>query len=218
MGAEVTIACVLRSGGDFRPSHVAHLRAGVRAHLTLPHRFVCLTDMGLDCETIPLRHGWPGWWSKLELFHPDMRALGPIFYADLDTVITGPLDDIVLGHRFTLLQSFWKASRIGSGLMAWDADLSAMYRTFALDPGRFMREYTTTERWGDQGFIRDHWPFEPERWQTKFPGRVVSYKGHCRPGVPMQSASAKECTVPAGASVVCFHGQPRPWQTKLWAA
>lgn len=200
----ITIACVLRSGGDYYPKHVHALRDGVARNLTLPHRFVCLTDMDVDCESLPLRHGWSGWFSKLELF--DGRLTGPVFYSDLDVKIVGSLNEIVRGHRFTVLQSFWadkykEPERIGSGLMAWDCDLSSIYETFRRDDNRFLVEYKTKAKWGDQAFIKDHAPIEPERWQMKYPGKVVSFKRHVAPNRG----------VPAVASVCCFHGPPRPW-------
>lgn len=214
----LTVACVLRSGGDYKPAHVAHLRDGVRRHLKMAHRFVCLTDLSVDCQMIPLRNNWPGWWSKIELFHPDLRTLGPVLFFDLDTVIVGPLDGLALGHSFTVLENFWHADRIGSGMMAWNADLSAIYDAFARAPYRFIREYRASEKWGDQGFIKDHAPVEPERWQRKHPGKIVSYKMHCRPGVDRMSPTAGSPRVPPAASVVCFHGKPRPWITTLWDA
>lgn len=208
----LTVACVLRSGGDFKPEHVWHLRDGVARWLALPHRFVCLTDKRVDhVRCIVDRDLPPKWWGKLSLFRPGMFD-GPVFYADLDTVITGPLDPVVMGHRFTVLDNFWNKKRgltgdrrcIGSGLMAWDCDLSAIYSRFMASPQRYMAEYVTKEKWGDQAFIRDHAPIETERWQEVRPGKVVGYKHHCLNGVP------------AEASIVCFGGKPRPWETSLW--
>lgn len=199
----LTVACVLKSGGDYQPKHVHALRDGVARHLSRLHRFVCLTDVAVDCEMVPLIHGWPGWWSKIELFRP---CSGPVLYLDLDTIVVGSLDDIAVGHRFTVLQNFWaeaykEPQRIGSGVMAWDCDLSSIYETFRRDADRLLVEYKTKAKWGDQAFIKDHTPVEMERWQQKYPGRVVSFKKHVLPNRG----------VPAGASVVCFHGQPRPW-------
>jgi hypothetical protein len=200
----LTVAFVLRSGGDYRPEHVARLADGVKRHLGIKHQLVCLSDMDVGSavdRVIPLRHGWPGWWSKLELFSPGTFG-GPVLYLDLDTIAVGRLGDIAVGHRFTVLRNFWAAERIGSGVMAWDWDLSAIYAAFLEAPERFMREYRTTERWGDQGFIRFNAPIMPELWQERHPGKVVSFKLHCR---PLQR-------VPAGARIVAFHGQPRPWE------
>lgn len=208
----LTVCCVLKSGPEYRVEHVVALRDGVRRHLTLPHNFICLTDlwpeaMEAGIASVSLKHGWPGWFSKLELFRPGVFN-GPVFYLDLDSIIVGSLDDLVIGHRFTVLRNFWRDHRIGSGLMAWDADLSEIYRRFAADAGRWMREYQTKEKWGDQQFIFDNTPIEPDRWQVKHPGRVVSYK--------RDILRLHRGKVPPEASVIAFHGVPRPWQTKLW--
>lgn len=203
----LTVACVLKSGPEFRVEHVAALAEGVRANLSLPHHFVALTDMVDEVEAIGiaavrLPQSWPGWFAKICLFRPDLFP-GPCLYFDLDTTIVGPLDDLVLGHRFTVLQNFWAPARIGSGLMAWDCDLSAIYEKFCRSPERFMREYVTPERWGDQGFIKDHSPVKPDLWQQKHPGRVVSYRRHILPAGGISE----------GASVVCYGGKARPWNT-----
>jgi hypothetical protein len=77
----------------------------VARNLTLPHRFICITDEELDIpgiETVPMdwsKH-WPGTCGvKLMLWRPDIGSvLGPrIFYLDLDVVITANIDRIV--HR-----------------------------------------------------------------------------------------------------------------------
>jgi hypothetical protein len=213
-----TVACVWKAGPEYRLEHVLALAAGVQRNLAIPHRFVCLTDCGAiaaqimiraGIEPIPLKHGWLGWWSKIELFRPGLFD-GPVFYADLDTIVIAPIADLVEGHRFTVLRNFWVKPghlRIGSGLMAWDCDLSHLYHRFAVRPATIMDVHKTTESWGDQGFIQAHSPVRPERWQDKFPGRVCSYKKHVLTG---------DGKPPEGASIICYHGQPRPWQTPLW--
>ena len=200
----ITIACVLKSGGEYAPRHVYQLQTGFVRHAKVPFNFVCLSDLpGNGYSVIPLKHNWKGWWSKLELFRPGLFD-GPVFFADLDTIVVGNVDELLTGHCFTVLENFWSTQRIGSGLMAWDCDLSAIYEKFSEAPERYMAEGVTTENWGDQGFIRFNSPIEPERFQRKHPGKVVSYKFHCKAGVPPE------------ASIVCFHGKPRPWLTELW--
>jgi hypothetical protein len=210
----LTIACVFKTGGEYRADAVRALIAGVRANLTVEHRVVCLTDSeeDLGCGVVPLHHGWPGWWSKIELFRPGALPHGQKFYLDLDTIVVRNIDGLVDGHPFTLLKNFWADDRIGSGLMAWSADLSAIYDRFVEDAERHMAEYVTTEKWGDQGFIRFNSPITWERWQDRLPGKVVSFKRHC---VPISR-------IPEDAAIVCFHGAPRPWQLnsfqKRWFA
>jgi len=190
-----TVACVLRSGGDFTPEYVHRLRAGVEQHLPNA-RFVCLSDVP-EVATHPLEHGWPGWWSKLELFRPGLLT-GATLYLDLDTIITGdltPLAQAIQPRRFVMLQDFTQPGRYGSGVMGWHGDWSALYYAFAADPQHVMATHRTGDRWGDQAFIADRLNGRLATWQDAMPGAVVSYKVHGRT---------------PGARVVCFHGKPRP--------
>lgn len=209
----LSIACVLKSGPEYRTQHVFWLAAQVKQYLTIPHRFVCLTDTPdavsrKDIHPIRLLHDFPGWWSKVELVRRGVFD-GPVLYCDLDTIICGSLDGIALGHRFTVLENFWRSDRIGSGLMAWGdgVDLSQIYARFCRESDAAMKKYRVANRWGDQAFFKDHTPIEPERWQRKYPGKIISYKR----GVLLRHGGS----VPPGASIICFHGVPRPWATSL---
>ena len=49
----LTVACVLKTGGCYNAEYVRRLKCGVDAHLR-GHRFVCLSDTDVPCERIPL--------------------------------------------------------------------------------------------------------------------------------------------------------------------
>lgn len=189
---DLTVACVLRSGGDFAIDYVEQLRDGVARHLTLPHRFVCLTDLEqLPVERLPLRREWPGWWSKLELFE---QLTGPTLYFDLDTVIVGSIDELAdYPHRFSMLSDFGRPGSCASGVMAWSGDWSHITAGFDLERAA---DYQDADRWGDQAWIAEHAGIAPERLQKLFPRQIVSRKFGPR--------------WPGAERVVCFHGQPRP--------
>lgn len=185
------VATVLRSGGEYKPEHVYRLQ-----RMCGDEPFVCLSDTALRCETIPLRHNWPGWWAKLELFAPWVE--GDLLYFDLDTTV---LHLPPIPNRSAVLRDFTRPETIGSGMMFLKAeDRAAVWGAFVADPARHMAECRTPARWGDQGFIA---PFFKDalRWQDF--ARVYSYKVHCRQRVPQD------------AEVVCFHGKPRPWDVSL---
>lgn len=76
--------------------------------------------------------------------------------------------------------------------------LGATAVAFIANPSGHMQRCRTRERWGDQGFLM---PLigRAARWGSN----VVSWKVHCRDGIP------------SGADVVCFHGKPRPWEVGL---
>lgn len=189
------ILTVLRTGGEYTKDHVERLRQQCAKHAP-GTEFQCLTD--LDGS---LLHDWPGWWCKAELF----RVRGPVLYMDLDTTVCGdlaPLLEVARGRRFVALRDFNPKHRdMGSGLMAWNGDLSFLYETFSDDPQRHMAENKSGRWLGDQGFIDRH-VGERDHWQTILPGAVVSWKKHCQGGIPI------------GAKVVCFHGKPRPWEVE----
>lgn len=213
-----TVACVYRSGGLYDASWVDRLRDGVRRHMG-EHRFACLTDQpetmdGLGIAAIPLVQDWPGWWSKIELFRPGLFD-GPTLYIDLDSLITGRLDDLVRTEPgFTMVADYNGATRgwHNSSVMSWCDDYSAIYREFAEQPVLEQDRYSAMPdgRIGDQAFIEDTLTMMGERIDTFRPGRVVSFKRHARQAPP------------PGARVVQFHGRPKPneasgWPQKAWS-
>jgi hypothetical protein len=202
---------VLRSGGEFGPRHVQALAKQVKKYLPF-HRFECLSDCeiaGVDC--VPLRHGWPGWWSKMELFRPDLR--GDILFLDIDTVLVGPLDDIAKQTKLTMLRDFYRdggkrPEGLGSGFMLLtEAARAEPWDYFSKHPTVCVQTYPR----GDQHLLEKYYMSRAQRWQDVVPGQVVSWKVHCGGGNVF-----KQPVIPADARVICFHGQPRPWNVPMF--
>lgn len=206
--ASLTVACVYRPGGGFSPEYVTRLQAGIAKHCATPHDFVCLTTEsipGVECE--PLLRNNRGWWNKLELFRKGLFT-GPTVYVDLDTIVVGDVTDIfTYPHKFTAGCN-WKYFDMGervmnSGFMAWNGrDLSHLDQDI---DQRTHEEYSQDYRkWGDQAFVQERLGFEFEDIGGLFPGRYVSYKLHVR----------RQGKVPKSASIVAFHGRPRPHEVE----
>jgi hypothetical protein len=209
LGSDVlTVLCVLRSGGDYNAEYVRKLRDGVAKHLTIPHRFVCLSDVPVPCERIPLKHDWPGWWAKLELFRPDV-VTGPTLFLDLDTIIVGNLDAVAtIPDEFSMLNIREKDRHVGnSGAMWMRRAFSEVYERFAEKPEYWIDyhvKHAKDRYMGDQAFISDCFADIPKLHHA-LPGFFKSYKyDNCR------------STIPAGCSVVCFGGHPRPHEAGGW--
>ena len=208
------VTCVLKSGGDFTPHHVRLLSKMVRHNLKVPYRLVLLTDiwnrdvLGSADIVVPLEHDWDGWWSKLELFRPDMPWCvedSVTLYLDLDTVI---MDDLFPFFNFAqdmmVLERFRWPDEWATGVMAWKGPPSSLpYFVFNKDENMAIRECRNDQRF----LMRTLKPKADSSglsigfWQKEFPGRFTSYKRH----VEGNGGPGK------GVSVVCFHGKPRPW-------
>lgn len=198
----VTVACV--EVGDYQglgDEYVERLWSMCDTWLTEDHRLVCLTDDPSRhdcCETIPVRLGLPGWWSKIELFQPGQFD-GRVLYLDLDTVIVNSLDELVKTKGIIHLDQWgWKEKVYGSGCMVWDAgEHQDIWERFTPDVMCRFR--------GDQDWITSLGGWEA----LPFP-MVCSAKYHCKNGPPK------------GASVCCFHGPKKPhndsreWVREAW--
>lgn len=197
------VLCVLRAGREYGPAQVSALQSSLREHSDA--RLVCLSDVDVPCEHVVLRHDWPGWWSKIELFAYDWKE--PVLYVDLDTVFIGNPEPLLRqAQGLTMLARVGMAGDVGSGVMSWSGDHSRVYRAFKQDPAGVIRKYRTTQNWGDQGFIRD--TVGRANIDTFPRGAAVSFKAECtRNGNPNTYRLPNR-----DARILYFHGRPRPWE------
>lgn len=199
----VTFVCVLKDGGDFLVDDVIRLSNSVKRNCSIPHQFVCLSDSKLipkRIKSIPLIHNWPGWWSKIEVFRPDLFDTEYVCYLDLDTVITGSLDGLIQGNiNFSGLMP-WKGverkrNAICSGLMVWqNKKFTMIYTNFTYAKhSRLFR--------GDQDYISNILVKHsvPHKHLQKFVKGIYSYK-----------LDTNRKDLPSDAIIVVFHGTPRP--------
>jgi hypothetical protein len=196
------VACV-KSGPLYPAHHVNVLRDMVRRHLPLAHRFVCLTDdpsgLASGIEPVELTPGRVGWWNKVELFRPGIFN-GHVLYCDLDVCIVGPLARFFEARGIPYLTDWgWTRHCYCSSVMVWEAGEHA----------KAWHEWTpeiANRLHGDQDWLTllGGWDRLPARW-------CCSYRYHAVNGPPVD------------ASVVCFHGAPKPhqlppehWANDVW--
>lgn len=201
----VQFVCVLRTGGPvYDHRYVNNLYRNIKTNIKVPFTLTCLTDsaVGIDpaVRIAPLKYKWSGWWSKIEIFAPNLFPDGRVWYMDLDTIIIRDLTTTVttnLGTTFAALSDFYAPERLASGVMTWfvnSHEASQIYLQFTQRSDRIITSCSTL---GDQCWIGLNIA-KPVYLQQAFPGAFVSLKKHCV-GMP-----------PIGAQVVCFHGSPRP--------
>ena len=180
------------------------LRRQVKRHLKQAHIFVCITDKPIeDIVCMQPINDLPGWWGKVNLFSQAVSKHRNL-WLDLDTVVTGSLDGLVTplkGFQIRIGKNWAKSGHGGcqSSMMYWESD-SAQIIYDEFDPK--IAHWPPINRppilWGDQEWateLRDAGKLDVEYFSST---DMVSYKYHCRDGLP------------DGAKVVVFHGKPDP--------
>lgn len=189
---------VLRAGGKhaYAPEHVERLCRQLDTHLPGVEQ-VILSDTPCERPRQMLLYDWPGWWSKMELFRPDI--FGDLFYLDLDTTLVDDIRPMIeVGVLAGLSHRGDPKRKMCSGVMY----LPARYRRRIWDlwqargPENVMRGFR-----GDQDFLYGLWPNRWQRFEKLVPGCAVSFKYHVQPAGK----------VPDGARMVYYHGHPKSW-------
>jgi hypothetical protein len=77
-------------------------------------------------------------------------------------------------------------------------DRAAIWDDWSKQPDAYIKLFAS-KGLGDQAFLEARWLDTAARWQDRLPNQFVSFKVHCKNGVPH------------GARVIVYHGKPRPW-------
>lgn len=227
-----TVLCV-KWGRKYGADYVNRLFSMVRRQLSIPHRFICLTDdpNGLEptIQTVPLPPSSLEFcWSKLWIFSPGLAPAGStLLYLDLDVVVTDGLDELLeyrsaLDFVSVLDWNRWWSSQFNSSVMRFVAGAHAdLYKHFleAVEAGKLVKK----REWDECLQSRDkvvYWRGlrrygSDQEWisrQLRQQGRLGerSYPG------PWILSYKRHCRkgLPAGAKVIVFHGEPKPHEVR----
>ena len=218
------VVICIKWGALFGSGYVNVLYNAMKANLTGPFRFVCLTDDDSDLvegvESFPIpdigctpemwKHGT---WPKLSLFLSDLYGLkGRALYVDLDTFICGDMSkffEISAPFIASDIGDNWRPNKpwieedacVGGGLLAFDlggqvqilerfqSDRQSAFDTADIDQVWYQQNATSVEYW-------------PVEW-------VISFKRWLRRPIGLD-LFLHPIAPPESASVVAFHGDPRP--------
>ena len=203
----IRVVCV-RTGDMYGPEYVTILEDRIARNYSGEYTFECFTDQpdlyGPGIIT-RLSFGFGGWWDKIGLMQKGLWAEGErIWYFDLDTVITGSLDEIFsYDGSFAAVGDFYKGFSLQSCVMSWRAGTMDGCLPFWSARGR------PEIAGGDQAVIQQF----VVQWadlRKRYPGSFVSYRLHAI------------AAPPEGAKIVNFHGVPKPhvvtkgWVPQIW--
>lgn len=214
------VACV-RSGTLYPVAYVERLESMLRRHTSMPFDFVVLTDRPdevahLDADVVDVSwSGLEGWWPKMLLFDPEVRGPGRVVYFDLDTVVAGNVDPLLLlDVPFGICANFTRAA----GNLAWPCRYGSCVMTFA-------------GGWGE-GVFREFWEWRAQIMAAcgRYGDQVAVEKlvpdaallqDHLPPGF-FRGRRELSPDGPDGASVLVFAGPHKPhntplgWVKELW--
>lgn len=219
----LNIICVLKheKGSPYNKDYVLRLAHSVRRNLPMSHRVICLTD---DIrETVydennciqwePLLHNWPRWWSKVEMWRPDLERYGRFLYIDLDMVVTGDLTDIASYDGDAAVTYDFGYDVPSQTLMNYaPGACREIWDTFNKNPDKWMQggDEMKAPFWGDQILTTKAFSGTFDNMQKLFPGQIRSFKMECSEALPQNTR------------IVSFHGSPKPhgvsldWVSKNW--
>ena len=156
----IIVTCVL-TGTKYTEEDVYRLRDNVYEHLSLPHRFICLSDRDIrQCETVLIEEPFCSPWDKMFLFQPGMLPEGPKLYFDLDVIIEKNIDNLVR-NKLTAVRCYWKTPHndplstnpyfrhdtdLNTSVMSWTEDNSVIWGMFDFDPDFNIIEFGGTDR------------------------------------------------------------------------
>lgn len=211
----VNILC-MKWGTKFHADYVNKLYRAVTRYLSLPHRFVCLTDNSADLdpgiETFPIPDmpiditGPERGWKKILTFREEVYDLrGQCLFLDLDVLIHANIDEFFHREGEVIIIKDW-LKRDGTGN-------SSVYRFEIGRHADVLNEFVST--WPDaknryrneQEFIsavlsrKQVLSYWPENWCS-------SFKRHCMHPFPISLFKTPKC--PESAKIIVFHGHPNP--------
>ena len=192
------VCVVLKSGGNYNMKHVNAIQKQIDAHLKSPHGILLFTDVAeaKPWKKVMLSKDWPGWFSKIEMFRPDINYRGGVLFTDLDNYfgrdfILPKWDKMEVGKIYAPrdpYRNLW-----ASGLMAWRlGSVNSPFIEFSKNPV-FSREGNRV--FGDQEIINE------------------AMKGKYADLSALMSSASYKKDKPKKDSVDCvyFHGKPKPW-------
>jgi len=204
----------MKWGRRYGATYVNRLCTMVARHLSLPHRFLCLTDdpdgirPEVECRPLPAialadapAHSG---WRKLSCLSPELDDLdGPVLFLDLDLVIVAGIDAL-FAHpgAFCIIENWTQPGRgVGnSSVFRYQAGAHrSVFDAFCADPARIIHGYPNEQTYLTRAVGEA--TFWPHSW-------CRSFKHDCLPARPLRAFKAAR--IPADARIIVFHGEPKP--------
>ena len=184
------VVCV-HYGRKYSDEYVYKLKSMVERYSDAD--FLCLTDSPKECNYIIGKHGFEGWWNKIQLFSPDFLPGERFLYLDLDVVITEDISSILERKEpFVTIRDWIYDTYNSSAMLMTGGEHSHVYEIFSSDKEHNMQIHPQ----GDQQFITNY--VSADYFSEN----------------DFASFRMSGCEAEPKGKVVVFHGKPDPHEIK----
>ena len=223
---EITVVTVLFDGrntgiphsvGIYNEEWVNRLYRGIERNYNGTFEFICLTDKnykfvpGIKGVRFERSVDQYGWMSLMEMYRPNL-CKGKRVTFGLDTIITGPLDDIFAAEgKIAVCTDPLMPSTICNAVTLCNDEFCEEFWTLWKNNEYTILKNNILELGGGNApsemiLLRNEYGNSP-RLDRYFPGRILSYKAHVRDDLGHERIDRIK-----NASIVYFHGHPKPHQ------
>lgn len=211
----VNVIC-MKWGTKYGPEYVNRLYAMVARNLSLPFRFVCLTDdatgLNENIQTFAIPslgldlNGPERGWNKLVTFQERLYDLsGRALFLDLDLIITASINDFFeLPGSVIIIKDWLKRDGTGNSSVYrfTIGEHSDVLADFKADFAAVKRQFRNEQEYLSAALLKKNaLTYWPETW-------CRSFKRHCMHYFPV--SLLKPPSIPDGAKIIVFHGHPHP--------
>ena len=223
---KLNIICY-RWGTKYGVEYVNTLYAMVKRNLSYPFTFHCITDDPSGLAPAIVVHSLPetgvtGIWQKLMTFEENFLGLKGewVVSLDLDIVIVDSLDFLVEqpDKDFLIARNWSKDAKAGTGARASGSVYRLKVGSHAFIWDNLIADFSgavdlyhgKNRDIGEQNWLDAH----IAEFDYFNAGKVVSFKRHCKAKghkiLGFNTARLGVATLPPGAAIVSFHGDPLP--------
>ena len=221
---------VPHSTGIYNAAYVDKLYRGIKRNLTIPFEFICLVDMNYkfeeDIKAVRFKRSVDqyGWMSLMEMYRPDLCE-GIRFTIGLDTIITGPIDDIVTSSvsKFAACTDPMYPEKICNAVTLSTPEFCEEFwgmwegnETKLIPESKLILENVAPVP-SEMVLMRKYYGDSP-RIDKVFPNKILSYKVHVKQSeYPFDKLEGESINMNQyrlelidQSSIIYFHGWPKP--------
>lgn len=207
-------------GQPFGFEYIFRLHNMLKRYLSIPFNFHVFSDKRMGVLSDVNLHLIPDFimkyyklnFPKFYVYSSLHGITGRVIMIDLDTIITGSLDEMFSydGDWCGIKPMRPGRTHIGGGLVSFEhSKFTWLWEEMKNNLDYFIDKYKGKERLVYQELMREY----PDRWQDLYPGQLVGYKRGVR----------KVGGLNSDVRFVAFHGNPRPheirneqWMREYW--